>query len=293
MKKILALLFVVFLFTPVRADTVATPALWHVQGRDGDVYLLGSVHILPPDVQWRSPAIRAAINRANIFVFEVPQDEKTIGQLQQLIAAKGYLPTGQSLRQQVRPALRSDYDAALAASGLPPPAVDRMRPWLAGLQIMFAQIAKENFSADNGVDKQLAAEAAKTGKPIRYLETIEEQFALLAPDDRALEMEEFEAGLKDLRDVIAKVQPLIAVWSKGDVKALDEMINGELDQFPAARKALLDDRNQAWLPKIKAMLGEKRTFFVAVGAGHLTGPKGLPVLLRDAGFKVDGPQAFK
>ncbi len=28
-------------------------------------------------------------------------------------------------------------------------------------------------------------------------------------------------------------------------KALDEMINGELDQFPAARKALLDDRNQA------------------------------------------------
>ena len=289
MKKLLALLFVVFLFTPVHADTVATPALWHVRGQGGDVYLLGSVHILPPDVQWRSPAIRAALGRADIFVFEVPQDEKTITQLQQLIAAKGYLPNGQSLRQQVRPSLRADYDAALAASGLPAAAVDRMRPWLAGLQIMFAQIAKQKFSADNGVDKQLAAQAAKIGKPIRYLETIEEQFALLAPDDRALEMEEFEAGLKDLRDVVAKVQPLVDVWSKGDVKALDEMINGELDQFPAARKALLDDRNQAWLPKIRAMLGEKRTFFVAVGAGHLTGPKGLPALLRRAGYQVEGP----
>lgn len=289
MKKLLALLFVVFLFTPVHADTVATPALWHVRGQGGDVYLLGSVHILPPDVQWRSPAIRAALGRADIFVFEVPQDEKTITQLQQLIAAKGYLPNGQSLRQQVRPSLRADYDAALAASGLPAAAVDRMRPWLAGLQIMFAQIAKQKFSADNGVDKQLAAQAAKIGKPIRYLETIEEQFALLAPDDRALEMEEFEAGLKDLRDVVAKVQPLVDVWSKGDVKALDEMINGELDQFPAARKALLDDRNQAWLPKIRTMLGEKRTIFIAVGAGHLTGPKGLPALLRDAGYKVDGP----
>jgi uncharacterized protein YbaP (TraB family) len=185
--------------------------------------------------------------------------------------------------------LRPDYDAALAASGLPSTAVDRMRPWLAGLQIMFAQIAKQNFSVDNGVDRQLAAEAVQAGKPIRYLETIEEQFALLAPDDRTLEMEEFEAGLKDLRDVIATVQPLVDAWSKGDVRALDEMINGELDNFPAARKALLDDRNQAWLPKIRAMLGEKRTYFIAVGAGHLTGPKGLPALLRQAGYRVDGP----
>jgi uncharacterized protein YbaP (TraB family) len=289
MKKLLALLFVVFLFTPVRADTIATPALWHVQSSQGDVYLLGSVHILPPQVQWRSPAVRTAIGRADIFVFEVPQDDTTIGKLQQLIAAKGYLPTGQSLRQQVRPALRPDYDAALAASGLPPSGVDRMRPWLAGLQIMFAQIAKQNFSVDNGVDRQLAAEAAKAGKPIRYLETIEEQFALLAPDDRALEMEEFEAGLSDLRDVIAEVQPMVDAWSKGDVQALDEMINGELEKFPAARKALLDDRNQAWLPKIRAMLGEKRTFFIAVGAGHLTGAKGLPALLRKAGYRVDGP----
>ncbi len=97
--------------------------------------------------------------------------------------------------------MRPDYDAAVAASGLPPPAVDRMRPWLAGLQIMFAQIAKQNFSADNGVDKQLAAEAAKNrGKPTVIPETIEEQFALLAPDDRALEMEEYsKASLKDLQ----------------------------------------------------------------------------------------------
>lgn len=289
MKKILALLFVVFFFTPVRADTAATPALWHVQGQDGDVYLLGSVHILPPDLQWRSPPIRAALARADIFVFEVPQDDKSIARLQQLIAAKGYLPPGQSLRGLLRPPLRPDYDAAVAASGLPPAAVDRLRPWLATLQVMFAQIARQNFSADNGVDSQLAAEAAKTGKRVRYLETIEEQFALLAPDDRALEMEEFEAGLKDLRDVIAKVQPLVDVWGKGDVRALDEMINGELDKFPAARKALLDDRNKAWLPKIQSMLLEKRTFFMAVGAGHLTGDKGLPALLRKAGYKVDGP----
>lgn len=289
MKKLLALLFVVFFFTPVHADTVATPALWHVQGRGGDVYLLGSVHILPPDVQWRSPAIRAALKRTDIFVFEVPQDEQSIAKLQQMIAARGYLPPGQNLRGLLPPALRPDYDAAVTASGLPPSAIETMRPWLAALQIMFAQIAKQNFSAENGVDSQLAGEAVRTGKPVRYLETIEQQFALLAPEDRSLEMEEFEAGLKDLRDVISGVQPMVTAWSKGDVKALHELINGELDKFPAARKALLDDRNRAWLPKIQAMLGEKRTFFIAVGAGHLTGAQGLPALLRAAGYKIEGP----
>jgi uncharacterized protein YbaP (TraB family) len=52
---------------------------------------------------------------------------------------------------------------------------------------------------------------------------------------------------------------------------------------------LLDDRNQAWVPKITAMLREKHTFFITVGAGHLTGPKGVPALLRAAGYTVDGP----
>ena len=52
---------------------------------------------------------------------------------------------------------------------------------------------------------------------------------------------------------------------------------------------LLDDRNQRWVPQIEAMLKEKHIFFITVGAGHLTGPKGVPALLRKAGYKVTGP----
>ena len=71
--------------------------------------------------------------------------------------------------------------------------------------MMFAQIAKLNFAADNGVDSRADGGSRQASdKPMRYLETIAEQFALLAPDDRALEMEEFEAGLKDLRDMATR-----------------------------------------------------------------------------------------
>jgi uncharacterized protein YbaP (TraB family) len=275
-------------------QTQASPALWHIKGdlkkgELGEVYLLGSVHVLPPDLNWRTQAINQALSRSDVLVFEVPQDQASIAELDTLIQAKGYLPEGQSLRAQLHPAARPDYDAAVKASGLVPAMVDRERPWLAGLQLMFAQIAKLKFSVTSGVDSVLMADADKNHKEMRYLETIAEQFALLAPDDRTLEMQEFESGLKDLRDVAAGIEPMVKAWSAGDQAKLDRLINGDLDEFPEARKQLLDDRNRRWAPKIQAVLKEKHVFFVTVGAGHLTGPVGLPALLRKAGYKVDGP----
>jgi hypothetical protein len=154
---------------------------------------------------------------------------------------------------------------------------------------MFAQIAKLKFAPDSGVDAVLMADAEKNQKQARYLETIAEQFALLAPDDRTLEVQEFESGLKDLRDVAAELDPMVKAWSAGDQAKLDKLINGDLDEFPEARKMLLDDRNRRWVPKIEAMLKEKHVFFVTVGAGHLSGALGVPALLRKDGYKVDGP----
>lgn len=287
-KRILPLVLGLLLAAPAAAKTV-TPSLWHVKGPQGDVYLLGSIHILPPGVQWRSPAITAATARSDVFVFEVPTDAKAVQHLQGLVAANGSLPQGESLRASLHPEAQGDFDAAVTASGLQPAAIDHERPWLAGLQMMFTQIAQKGFDRDNGVDTQLLADANKAGKQTRYLETIDQQFALLAPEDRKLELEEFESGLKDLRDVTAEIQPMVDAWGAGDQEKLGVLVNGDLDEFPAARKALLDDRNTRWLPQIEAMLGEKHTFFITVGAGHLIGPQGVPALLRKAGYKVIGP----
>jgi uncharacterized protein YbaP (TraB family) len=289
MKKfILPLVLGLLLAAPAAAKSV-TPSLWHVKGPRGEVYLLGSVHVLPPGVQWRSPAIKAATARSDVFVFEVPTDAQAVQQLQGLVAANGALPQGMSLRASLHAEAQADFDAAVTASGLQAAAIDRERPWLAGLQMMFTQIARKGFDRDNGVDTQLLADANKAGKQTRYLETIDQQFALLAPDDRKLELEEFESGLKDLRDVSAEIQPMVDAWGAGDQEKLGVLVNGDLDEFPAARKALLEDRNARWLPQIEAMLKEKHTFFITVGAGHLIGPQGVPALLRKAEYKVEGP----
>jgi uncharacterized protein YbaP (TraB family) len=268
---------------------MASPSLWHVQGAAGEVYLLGSVHVLPPNLHWRTPSINRGLMRADVFVFEVPQDAAAVAELQSLIRQRGFLPPGQSLRAMLRPEIRDDYDAVVADSGLSAAELDRQRPWLAGIQLLFSQMRKLRYAANSGVDSVLGAMAARDKKAVRYLETIDEQFALLAPEDRKLELQEFEAGLKDLRDINVELEPMIKAWSNGDQAELDRLINGTLKDYPAARKELLDDRNANWVPKIQAMLKEKHVFFIAVGAGHLTGPKGVPALLRKAGYKVEGP----
>ena len=287
---LLGLLLVPALAQPsLPAGQIATPSLWHVKGEQGEVYLFGSVHVLPPRLEWRTAAIRRGLSRSDVYVFEVPQDEKAVTELQGLIQAKGYLPSEQSLRGLLHQEARPDFDAVVADSGLPLAAVDHDRPWLAGIQLMFAQMAKLHFGREDGVESVLADMAVSGHKQTRYLETITEQFALLAPDNGDLELEEFESGLKDLRDVGSELEPMVKAWSLGNQAELDRLINGDLDQFPEARKELLDDRNARWVPKIEAMLKEKHIFFITVGAGHLTGPKGVPALLRKAGYRVDGP----
>lgn len=290
------LLLAFWLALPAAADAPAAdattrvqPSLWHVTGPEGEAWLFGSVHVLPPDIDWRTPQIDAAIAAADVFVFEVPRDAATSAHVQQLIAERGYLPEGVQLRDLLHPAMQAKFDAALAASGLPPAQVNQERPWLAGLQILFAQMGKQQFDSQTGADAVLMGAAQADGKPMRYLETIDDQFALLAPDDPALELDQFESSLSDLDDPGTVVGPMVDAWGRGDQAALAGLVKADMEDFPAARKALFDDRNARWVPRIEAMLKEKHSFFITVGAGHLAGPQGVPALLRKAGYQVDGP----
>ena len=112
---------------------------------------------------------------------------------------------------------------------------------------------------------------------------------LLMPEDQSLEVQEFDASLKEMLSERVQVHDLLAYWERGDVSKLSTLLNSGFHNNPRAEKALFENRNRAWIVQLKKMLAENHTFFVTVGAGHLAGPKGVPALLRHEGYKVDGP----
>jgi uncharacterized protein YbaP (TraB family) len=273
----------------VIAKIAAHPALWTVHSPTATAYLLGSVHILPPNIDWRTPEIEAAIDRSDVFIFEAPLGDAGKADAQAFIRDHGLLPADMALPSLLDTQARKDYRAALATSQVPPDSLVHLRPWLAAIVLQVASMEQKHYSPDSGVDQQIYRLALFEGKPIRTFETIPQQLAMLMPKDQSLEVAEFDAGLRQFQSEQNKLGPLVDAWAHGDAAKVSRLMNADLESVPGVKKALLDDRNDAWVVKLKSMLTEHKTFFITVGAGHLAGPHGVPVLLRTQGYRVGGP----
>jgi uncharacterized protein YbaP (TraB family) len=279
------------------AKTTVHPAMWAVHGPKGTAYLFGSIHILPPNINWKTPEVLAAMNKADTFVFEIPLDhqDKDRAEAQRMqkdiMDVHGLLPPGQSLRGQVPQDSVAKYDAVLAKLSISPGYIDRLEPWLASMVMETAQFFRSDARAMNGVDVQVFAFANDKQKASRGFETLEQQLAIIGPEEQ-------KAGAAELNhtldEVLAgtgtkKYDELVAAWEHADIDAIARETDVEFAKDPALRKTILDDRTARWAEELKPMLESPNVYFITVGAAHLVGPTGLPALMRDAGYKVDGP----
>jgi len=272
----------------VYAKMPAHPALWTVHGSKGTAYLFGSVHLLPPQVDWHTKEVDAAIARSDVLVFEIALDGDAQQRMFAYIAAHGLLPAGEHLRDMLTPEARAELDAEIAKLPLTRDQVDRMQPWLASLMVEMAGLAKDNNLTASGVDMQIQSDPQ--GKPVVGLETVEDQMSLLSSGDPKSQLEAFEAGLKTSSEPANnQIGPLLDAWMHGRPDRIASLTQKELAKFPEAQKLLFDDRNRAWVEKIASFLDQPKIYFITVGAGHLAGAQGVPALLRARGLTVDGP----
>jgi uncharacterized protein YbaP (TraB family) len=276
---------------PANPDVLpAHPAVWHVKGpHGGEVTLFGSLHMLPANTDWLTPDIWHAIAHTDVFVFEVATDTPSRTALNTLIDAHGRLPDGQSLRALLPPEARGDYDNAIAAAHLSADITDHEQPWLVSLQLSLADSMNQSYFPDAGVDYVMMDWAKHYNRPVRYLETVDQQFQMLVPADNDMHLDQFESGLKRIGHRPNDLDPLVTAWSHGDEQQLGALMDVSFAANPQAKKILVTDRNRKWASQIETMLGDDRSFFVTVGAAHLAGPDGVPALLRADGYEVDGP----
>jgi uncharacterized protein YbaP (TraB family) len=272
---------------PVVAMIKAHPAIWTVHSPKATAYLFGSVHLLPPNIDWHTPAVDAALKSSDVFVFEAPMGAEGQAQTEAFVRAKGMLPQDRALPSLLDRRARKDYRDAMAAAHTDPATVAHMRPWLAAIVMETSQLQAAHYSRAGGVDLQLWDYASAQHKKIETFETIDQQLLLLMPKDEKLEKEEFEAALKELKSTSGEIGMLVDAWCEGRISDVARLMNKGLSTTPGAMKLLIDDRNARWVARLDTMLAGPHTYFVTVGAGHLGGAHGLPALLKARGYKVE------
>jgi uncharacterized protein YbaP (TraB family) len=91
--------------------------------------------------------------------------------------------------------------------------------------------------------------------------------------------------LADKGKSIREFQEMAESYKKRDLEILLKSIDAEKGMMADFENEMLHKRNLAWIPEIKKLVSEKTTF-IAVGAGHLGGPKGVLQLLKNEGYTL-------
>jgi len=247
------------------------PALWKVSDEDTTIYLFGTVHVLPKDLQWYDAEIDAALNESDTVVTEIKMDPASEAAMQQLAQSRGVLTDGTTLRSLLDEEQTTKYEAALAGLGAPPQAFDPLKPWLAGLTLSILPLIQQGYDPSAGVDRVIISNAGKREQDA--LETAEFQIGIfdgLPQEAQVAFMMEAVEGMPKVKETI---DSMVAEWVEGDPDGLAAVMNADLTD-EALADALLYSRNATWAEWIEDRLeSTPGTVFIAVGAGHLAGVK--------------------
>ena len=261
------------------------PALWRVADEDTTIYLFGTVHALPSDIDWYSGPVKTALDESGTLVTEIDMSPEALAQIGPVIQEIAILPQGTSLREMMSEEQRETYETAMASLGVPPEAFDTLEPWFAALQLSNIALAKSGFQPQNGTEAVLEATIGdKMGRDA--LETARYQFSIFdgLPMDAQLDyLIETAAEIDTLGPML---EQMIMEWAEGDVDALGHLLNDSLESDPVLAERLLYARNANWAVWIDDRLDTPGTIFIAVGAGHLAGTNKLQDLLAERGIQA-------
>ncbi|HCP65144.1 MAG TPA: TraB/GumN family protein [Hyphomonadaceae bacterium] len=263
----------------------ATPAMWVVKDRDTTIYLFGTFHLMAPGIDWNHGKVKSAFESADTLKLEIANIEAEAPIIGNLMASKGQLPAGQTIYDGLTEAQKTALSAIIAQSGFPPEAIQQMRPWMGSLILSLGLYQKLGLDPNQGVDKTLDGLARAANKPVEGFETGAEQIGFFAnlTDDQQKAM--LVSTIEDWDQATTMLNDMIDAWKTGNADKLGDLMNTSLRSQPELSKLILADRNKRWADWIATRMATPGTVFVAVGAGHLSGPDSVQAFLKQKRIK--------
>ena len=273
----------------VAGPALAKPPVWIVRDADSEMVIFGSVHVLPPGLDWRPAKLDAALSTAEDLWFELPMGQATETEIAGLAASKGVLPNDQTLSALLSPAGGEALAKAGQRYGLTPGFLDRLEPWFAEVALAGAEFRAKGANTDSGVEKSVNATAPATARRMAF-ETPAQQIALFDEAPVAAQVASLEESLAQMDSDPDAYDRLIAAWMTADTAALvKDALTPLKTASPVLYARLVSDRNAAWTRTLDQRLKGKGRTVVVVGVGHLLTADGAPARLRALGYSVEGP----
>jgi len=117
------------------ASQAASPALWRIADSDSEIWIFGTVHMLPRGLSWRTPAFDAAFTAADTVYLEVDLRSSKLNRLGGLTRQLGQNANFVALSSLLGSADTVRLARVAASLGVPPEEFEPMRPWFASVTL--------------------------------------------------------------------------------------------------------------------------------------------------------------
>jgi uncharacterized protein YbaP (TraB family) len=268
------------------ANVTARPALWKASKGNSQLWIFGTIHVVPKGEPWLSPAIAKAADESDRLFLEVTgldAERKSRATFEKLGRGKDLPPIADRLSEGDVALYRDLQNRHGSAFG----DLDPYDSWAAALLVNAAATSRLDLSAGQAGEAVLSARFGKATKPVLGLETIEQQLSLFdrlpEPDQRFL----LSQSLVEAKTAPERFRLLHTAWATGDTDLLEREFVETLTHNPNLRAALVDGRNARWARTLNgAMRDRPGKALAAVGVGHLVGNGSLQTRLETRGWQV-------
>jgi uncharacterized protein YbaP (TraB family) len=280
------------------------PQLWRVSKGEHTLWLLGTPDVLPAKMRWHSPALEAALSKAE-QVLTGPSISVHGGPFALLRLYRQWRRVQESTdHAKLSEVLPADTYARFERLRQRYAARDRriveLRPMLAADRLFDRAIEASGLTADTVIEDTVIKLAKKRRINIHHLEiTIDDPSALLTEigaSTRDSEIKCLTATIQRLESDVGAMTQRANAWAIGDIQAISALT------YPDNRAACADIFTNS--PHFAALFARRESdwMFAAVSAldahanslalrpiRHLLDPNGVLKTFRDRGYRVDTP----
>jgi uncharacterized protein YbaP (TraB family) len=274
---------------------------WQATKDNVELTILGTMHLPDPRHGAVLHSVSTQLQEADILLVEATlEDQSEMQVFMSQNADMMAIADGPTLPDLLNPATWAAVEDAASARGIPSFLAAKMQPWFLTMTLSIPPCALNAMvSGSGGLDAMLMTQAAAQDIPVAALEPWEDMFALLTGGTIEEQIEVLEMSILEPELQDAMITELIDSYFNGETAiswhmaryGVQFMPNMTMDQFDASmaefEKALLWDRNSAWIPVIEETALTHDRIFIGFGAAHLIGEDGVLNLLAQNGWKIE------